>query len=192
MRTDMLVVPCLTRHVSATSLGVLHAADSYIRLWVRSKGDMTNTNLPLSFFQLMQFQWVPPSLSPTSQYSPLKGKRSHTLCKVIKCAQGPTFPLNSPSGKSILFLRSRGDSQMTQNTLRWVQVISAVTANCQKHSERLYPRMLQMTAKNQNYLGFSFEFPWKLWEWCRHRRDWRWLLGLSDVSITCRVLLKSL
>lgn len=179
MRTDMLVVPCLTRHVSATSLGALHAADSYIRLWVRSKGDMTNANLPLSFFQLMQFQWVHPP-------RPLKGKRSHTLCKVIKCAQGPTFPLNSPSGKSILFLRSRGDSQMTQNTLRWVQVISAVTANCQKQSERLYPRMLQMTAKNQNYLGFSFEFPWK------HRWDWRWLLGLFDVNVTCRVLLKSL
>lgn len=83
---------------------------------------MTNANLPLSFFQLMQFQIAPKPPPPhviwkSAQHSPLKGKRSHALCKVIKCAQGPTFPLNSPSGKSILFLRSRGDSQMTQNTL---------------------------------------------------------------------------
>lgn len=88
---------------------------------------MTNANLPLSFFQLMQFQIAPPPIPPpppfsviwkSAEHSPLKGKWSHALCKVIKCAQGPTFPLNSPSGKSILLLRSRGDSQMTQNTLR--------------------------------------------------------------------------
>ena len=54
MRADMLVLPCLTRHVSGTSFGDLHRADRYIRLCVRSTRDTANANLPLSFFQLMQ------------------------------------------------------------------------------------------------------------------------------------------
>lgn len=141
MRTDMLVVPCLTRHVSATSLGALHAADSYTRLWVRSKGDMTNANLPLSFFQLMQFQWVhPPALWRASGATHCAKSSSVPKVQLFLLTHHLANPFCSPAPAVIhKWLRIHYDE------FRWYQQSRPTARNSQRDCTRECSRWLRRT-----------------------------------------------